>query len=83
MFHNVSMKVPSVNLSGLENIVESQLEEERVKEERNVEFSVSQRKGAQQLESLSPEIDRKRRRLLNFSIHDPIIRVDKEAFEVT
>ena len=83
MFHNVSMKVPSVNLSGLEDIVESQLEEEPVKVERNVEFSVSQRKGAQQLDSLSSEIDRKRRKLLNFSIHDPIIRVDKEAFEVT
>ena len=77
------MKVPSVNLSGLEDIVESQLEEERVKEERKVEFSVYQRKRAQQLESLSSEIDKKRRKLLNFSIHDPIIRVDKEAFEVT
>ena len=77
------MKVPSVNLSGLEDIVESQLEEERVKEERKVEFSVYQRKRAQQLESLSSEIDKKRRKLLNFSIYDPIIRVDKEAFEVT
>ena len=82
-FHNVSMEVPSVNLSGLEDIVESQLEEEQVEEEKNVEFSVSPQKGAQQPESLSSEIDRKRRKLLNFSIHDPIIRVDKEAFEVT
>ena len=82
-FHNVSMEVPTVNLSGLEDIVESQLEEEQVEEERNVEFSVSPQKGAQQPESLSSEIDRKRRKLLNFSIHDPIIRVDKEAFEVT
>ena len=31
---------------------------------------------------MSSEIDRKRRKLLNFSIHDPIIRIDKEAFEV-
>ena len=31
---------------------------------------------------MSSEIDRKRRKLLNFSICDPIIRVDKEAFEV-
>ena len=82
-FHNVSMEVPTVNLSGLEDIVESQLEEEQVEEERNIEFSVSPKKGAQQPESLSSEIDRKRRKLLNFSIHDPIIRVDKEAFEVT
>ena len=70
-------------LSGLEDIVESQLEEEQVEEERNVEFSVSQRKGTQQSESSSAEIDRKRRKLLNFSIHDPINIVDKEAFEVT
>ena len=82
-FHNVSMEVPPVNLSGLEDIVESQLEEEKLEEERNVEFSVSQRKGAQQPESLSSEIDRKRQTLINFSIHDPINRVDKEAFEVT
>ena len=40
------MEVPSVNLSGLEDIVESQLEEEQVEEERNVEFSVSPQKGA-------------------------------------
>ena len=33
-FHNVSMEVPSVNLSGLEDIVESQLEEEQVEEEK-------------------------------------------------
>ena len=82
-FHNVSMEVPTVNLSGLEDIVESQLEEEQVEEEKNVEFSVSPKKGAQQPESLSSEIDRKRRKLLNFSTYDPIIRVDKEAFEVT
>ena len=82
-FHNISMEAPSVNLSGLEDIVESQLEEEEVEEERNVEFSVSQRKGTQQSESSSPEIDRKRRKLLNFSICDPINIVDKEAFEVT
>ena len=82
-FHNVSMEVPSVNLSGLEDIVESQLEEEQVEGERNVEFSVSQRKGTQQSESSSAEIDRKRRKLLNFSIHDPINIVEKEAFEVT
>ena len=82
-FHNVSMEVPSVNLSGLEDIVESQLEEEQVEEERNVEFSVSQRKEAQQPDSLSSEIDKKRRKLRNFSIHDPINRVNKEAFEVT
>ena len=63
------MEVPSVLLSGLGDIVESQLEEEQVEEERNVEFSVSQRKGTQQPESLSSEIDRKRRKLLNFSIH--------------
>ena len=81
-FHNVSMEVPSINLSGLEDIVESQLEEEQVEEERNVEFSVSQRKGAQQPDSLSSEIDKKRRKIRNFSIHDPINRVDKEAFEV-
>ena len=82
-FHNVLMEVPSVNLSGLEDIVESQLEEEQVEEERNVEFSVSQRKGTQQSESSSAEIDRKQRKLLNFSIHDPINIVEKEAFEVT
>ena len=63
------MEVPSVNLSGLEDIVESQLEEEQVEEERNIEFSVSPQKGAQQPESLPSEIDRKRRKLLNFSIH--------------
>ena len=43
---------------------------------------VSQRKGAQQLDSLSSEIDKKRRKLRNFSIHDTINRVDKKAFEV-
>ena len=59
-FHNVSMEVPTVNLSGLEDIVESQLEEEQVEEEKNVEFSVSPQKGAQQPESLPSEIDRKR-----------------------
>ena len=82
-FHNVSMEVPSANLSGLEDIVESQLEEEQVEEERNVDFSVSQRKGTQQSESSSAEIDRKKRKLLNFYIHDPINIVDKEAFEAT
>ena len=82
-FYNVSMEVPSINLSGLEDIVESQLEEEKVEEERNVEFSVSQRKGAQQPESLSSESDRKRQKFINFSIHDPINSVDKEAYEVT
>ena len=82
-FHNVSIEVPSVNFSGLEDIVQSQWKEEQVEQERNVEFSVSQKKGAEQPESLSSEIDRKRRKLLNFSIHDPIIRVDKEAFEAT
>ena len=82
-FHNVSMEVPSVNLSRLEDIVESHLEEEQVEEERNVEFSVSQRKGAQQPDYLSSEIDKKRRKLRNFSIHDPINRVDKGGLEVT
>ena len=81
-FHNISMDVPSVNLSGLEDFFESQLEEEEAEEEKNVDFSVSRRKGAQQAESLSSEIDRNRRTLLNFSIHDPINRIDKEAFEV-
>ena len=36
-------KVLSINLSGLEDIVESQLEEEQVKGERKVEFCVSQK----------------------------------------
>ena len=71
------MEVPSINLSGLEDIVESQLEEEKVEEERNVEFSVSQRKGAQQPESLSSESDRKRQKFINFSIHDPIALTKK------
>ena len=57
------MEVPSVNLSGLEDIVASQVEEEQVEEKRNVEFSVSQRKRTQQPESSSSEIDRKRRKL--------------------
>ena len=59
-FHNVSMEVRSVNLSGLEDIVESQLQEEQVEEERNIEFSFSQRKIMQQPEFSSAEIDRKR-----------------------
>ena len=54
------MEVLSVNLSWLEDIVESQLEEEQVKEERNVEFSVSHRNRTQQPEYSSGEIDRER-----------------------
>ena len=73
------MERPSVNLSGLEDIFESRLEEGQVEEEWNVELSDSQRDGAQQPELLSSEIDRK---MLNFSIDDPIIRLDKEAFKV-
>ena len=57
-FHNVSMEVLSVNLSWLEDIVESQLEEQQVKEERNVEFSVSHRNRTEQPEYSSGEIDR-------------------------
>ena len=45
-FHNVSMEVPSVNLSGLEDIVESQLEEEQVEEEKNVEFCFPKKRSA-------------------------------------
>ena len=81
-FHNFLMERPSVNLSGLEDIFESCLEEGQVEEERNVELSDSQRDGAQQPELLSSEIDRKRPKMLNFSIDDPIIRLDKEAFKV-
>ena len=57
------MEVRSVNLSGLEDIVEIQLEEEQVEEERNAEFSISKRKGAQQPDSLSSEINKKTRKL--------------------
>ena len=50
MFQNVSMKVPFVNLSVLEDIVESQFEEEQVEEEGSVETSFSLRKRTHQLQ---------------------------------
>ena len=76
------MKVLPLNLSGLEDIVESQLEEEQVGEEKKNVFSVSQRKRTQQPKCSSAETGRKRRKFLNFSFHDPINIVDKEPFEV-
>ena len=62
---SLTTEEPSINLLGLEDIVESQLEKDQVEEERNVEFIVSQRKRAQQPDSLSSEIDKKRQKLRN------------------
>lgn len=50
IFQNVSMEVPFVNLSVLEDIVESQFQEDEVEQEGSVESTVSQRKRTHQLQ---------------------------------